>query len=238
VRFSWRIDGASDPSGPVDRARGQGSIRSIGENTVRIKTALQVVGVALSLLALPVVAAAQPAVFKADPVHSSVGFSIRHFVSDVDGRFKDFDGTIRFDPQHPADSGVQFTVQAASISTENADRDKHLKSPDFFDAEKFPALSFTSTKVTPKGGNSYDVTGNLTIRGVTKTITVPATFRGTVKTQQGEKAGFQSSFTINRMDYGVAWNRAVEGGGTILGDDVNVSIKIEATRAPAAAPGK
>jgi polyisoprenoid-binding protein YceI len=204
---------------------------------VRIKMSLQVLAVAL-LLALPRVVAAQPAVFKADPVHSSVGFTIRHFVSEVDGRFKAFDGTIRYDAAHPADSGVEFTVQAASISTENDDRDKHLKSPDFFDAAKFPTLSFTSTKVTPKGGNSFDVTGNLTIRGVTKTVTVPATFRGTAKTPQGEKAGFQSSFTINRMDYGVAWNRAAEGGGAMLGDDVNVSIKIEANRAPAAAAGK
>jgi polyisoprenoid-binding protein YceI len=202
---------------------------------VRIKMALPALCVALLL---PAAVAAQPVVYKADPVHSSVTFTIRHFVSEVDGRFKDFDGTIKYDAQHPADSSVQFTVQAASISTGNDDRDKHLKSPDFFDVAKFATLSFTSTKVTPKGSNAFDVTGNLTIHGVTKTVTVPASFLGTIKTPQGEKAGFKSSFTINRMDYGVAWNRAVEGGGSILGDDVKIDVKIEANRAAAAASSK
>jgi polyisoprenoid-binding protein YceI len=189
-------------------------------------------------LLLPAAVAAQPVVYKADPVHSSVTFTIRHFVSEVDGRFKDFDGTIKYDAQHPADSSVQFTVQAASISTGNDDRDKHLKSPDFFDAAKFPALSFASTKVVAKGANAFDVTGNLTIHGVTKTVTVPASFLGTVKMQKGEKAGFQASFTLNRLDYGVSWNRAIEGGGAMLGDEVTVNIDIEANRQQAAAPGK
>lgn len=193
------------------------------------------------MLALPVAvraAAAQPAAYKADPVHSKVGFSIRHLVSDVDGRFTDFDGMIKYDAQHPADSSVQFTVQAASINTGNDGRDKHLKSPDFFDAAKFPTLSFASTKVTPKGGNAFDVTGNLTIHGVTKTVTIPAKFRGEVKSPMGERGGFESSFTINRLDYGVAWNRAIEGAGAMLGDDVDVAIRIEAVRQPAAAAPK
>jgi polyisoprenoid-binding protein YceI len=198
--------------------------------------ALKTLAVAFVLAALPAIAAAQPAVYKADPVHSRVGFSIRHFVSDVDGRFKDFDGAINYDAQHPADSSVQFTVKAASIFTDNDQRDNHLKSPDFFDAAKFPALSFTSTRVTPKGSNSFDVTGNLTIKGVTKTVTVPASFLGVVKTPQGEVAGFKSSFTINRLDYGVSWNRVIEGGGGMLGDEVTININIEAHRqAPTAA---
>lgn len=205
---------------------------------MRIKKAVRALAV---LLLLPVAwrsAAAQPAAYKADPVHSKVGFSIRHLVSDVDGRFKDFDGTIKYDAQHPADSGVQFTVQAASINTGNDDRDKHLKSPDFFDVAKFPTLSFTSAKVVAKGNNTFDVTGNLTIRGVTKTITIPAKFRGEMKSPMGERAGFESSFTINRLDYGVAWNRAIEGGGSILGDEVKIDVKIEANRAAAAASSK
>jgi polyisoprenoid-binding protein YceI len=199
---------------------------------VRIRMAVQSLA---AMLLLPAIAAAQPAVYKADPVHSKVGFSIRHLVSEVDGRFTNFDGTIKFDPQHPADSSVQFTVQAASINTGNEDRDKHLKSPDFFDAQKFPTLTFTSTKVTPKGGNAFDVTGNLTIHGVTKTVTVPAKFRGAVKSPMGERAGFDSSFTINRLDYGVAWNRAIEGSGAMLGDDVDIAIRLEAARQAAAA---
>ncbi|HLX06315.1 MAG TPA: YceI family protein [Thermoanaerobaculia bacterium] len=202
---------------------------------MRIKNAVQALSVMLLLPMAWRSAAAQPAVYKADPVHSKVGFSIRHFVSEVDGRFGDFDGAVKFDAQHPADSGVQFTIQAASINTNNEARDKHLKSPDFFDAAKFPTLSFTSTKVTPKGDKTFDVTGNLTIKGVTKTVTVPAKFRGEMKTAMGERAGFESSFTINRLDYGVSWNRAVEGGGAMLGDDVDISIRIEAVRQPAAA---
>lgn len=198
---------------------------------MRIRLAVQALCVTL---AFPALAAAQPAAFKADPVHSKVGFSIRHIVSDVDGRFKDFDGAITYDAQHPEHSAVQFTVQAASIDTGNADRDKHLKSPDFFDAAKFATLTFTSTKVAAKGGNAFDVTGNLTIKGVTKTITIPAKFRGEAKTPMGDRAGFESSFTINRLDYGVAWNRALEGGGAMLGDDVDVSIRIEAVRQGAA----
>ncbi|HEV3455266.1 MAG TPA: YceI family protein [Thermoanaerobaculia bacterium] len=202
---------------------------------MRIKKALQTLSVMLLLPVAWRTAAAQPAVYKADPVHSKVGFSIRHLVSDVDGRFKEFEGTIKYDAQHPADSSVQFTVQAASINTGTDDRDKHLRSPDFFDVAKFPTLSFTSTKVVPKGNNAYDVTGNLTIRGVTKTVTIPAKFRGEVKSPMGERAGFESTFTVNRLDYGVAWNRAIEGGGTILGDDVDVSIRIEAVKQGAAA---
>ena len=202
---------------------------------MRIRMALS--GLVVALL-LPALAAAGPVAYKADPVHSKVGFTIRHFVSHVDGRFRDFDGQIRYDAQNPTNSTVQFTVQAASIFTDNEDRDKHLKSPDFFDAAKFPALSFASTKVVAKGANAFDVTGNLTIHGVTKTVTVPASFLGTVKMQKGEKAGFQASFTLNRLDYGVSWNRAIEGGGAMLGDDVTVNIDIEANRQQAAAPGK
>lgn len=195
---------------------------------MRIKMA--VLGLVVLLL-VPALAAAEPVAYKADPVHSSVGFSIRHFVSDVDGRFHDFDGVIQYDAQNPTHSSVQFTVQAASISTENPDRDKHLKSPDFFDVAKYPTLTFTSTKVTPAGSNSFEVTGNLTMHGVTKTVTIPASFLGTVKMPKGgEKAGFKSTFTLNRLDYGVAWNRAIEGGGAMLGDEVTINIKIEANR--------
>jgi polyisoprenoid-binding protein YceI len=201
---------------------------------VRIRMAVPSLS-AMILLLLPAIAAAEAVVYKADPVHSKIGFTIRHFVSEVDGRFNVFDGTIKYDPQHPADSSVQFTVQAASINTANDDRDKDLRSPNFFDVAKFPTLSFTSTKVTPKGADTFDVTGNLTIHGVTKTVTVPAKFRGSLKTPMGERAGFESSFTINRLDYGVTWNRAIEGGGSILGDNVDIAVRIEAPRQAAAA---
>jgi polyisoprenoid-binding protein YceI len=200
------------------------------ETTVRFKTILQAVAAILAMLWLPLAAAAQPATYKVDPVHSGVSFTIRHFVSEVEGRFKEYAGTIKYDAQHTADSSVQFTVQAASIDTGNDSRDKDLRSDNYFGVEKFPTLSFVSTKVTPKGGDTFDVTGNLTIKGVTKTITIPATFLGEMKTKMGERAGFRSAFTIKRSDYGVS------GGAGIVGDDVNITIRVEAVREPAAAP--
>jgi len=197
---------------------------------VRTKTILQALVVMIVMLCLPLAAAAEAATYKVDPVHSGVSFTVRHFVSEVEGRFKDYAGTIKFDAQHPADSSVQFTVQAASIDTGNDSRDKDLRSDDYFGVEKFPTLSFVSTKVTPKAANSFDVTGNLTIKGVTKTITIPASFLGEMKTQMGQRAGFRSAFTIQRADYGVT------GGGAIIGADVNITIRVEAVREPAAAP--
>jgi polyisoprenoid-binding protein YceI len=201
---------------------------------MRSKTMVQALSL---LLLLAAAAAAELVVYKVDPVHSSVGFSIRHFVSEVDGRFREFEGTIKYDKQNPAASSVQFTIQATSLDTDNPDRDKHLRSPDFFDVQKYPTLSFASTSVAPKDANTLNVTGNFTLRGVTKQLTIPVAVLGTAKTPMGERAGFKTSFTINRMDYGVAWNRALEGGGSILGDDVTISLKVEAVRAaPAPAP--
>jgi len=182
----------------------------------------------LLALALPALASAAPVVYKVDPDHSSVGFSIRHFVSNVQGRFKDFDGTVKYDKQNPAASSVEFTAQVASIDTDNKDRDNHLKSPDFFDAAKFPTMTFTSSSVKAKDANTLDVTGNLTIHGVTKTVTIPVSVLGTVAAQGREKAGFESNFTIDRKDYGVQWNRVLDTGGTMLGNDVKIVVSVEA----------
>jgi polyisoprenoid-binding protein YceI len=148
----------------------------------------------------------------------------------VPGRFKDFEGTIKYDRQNPPASTVEFTAQAASIDTDNADRNNHLKSPDFFDAQKFPTLTFTSTSVQAKDANTLNVTGNMTIHGVTKTITIPVSVLGTVKTPKGEKAGFEADFTIDRKDYGVQWNRVLDTGGTMLGNDVKISVSVEANQ--------
>lgn len=186
---------------------------------------------ALSLaLLVPAFAGAEVIPYKVDAAHSGVGFTIRHFVTNVPGRFKDFDGAIKYDPQNPAASSVQFTVKAESIDTANADRDRHLRSPDFFNVEKNPNWTFTSTKVVAKDKDTLDVTGDLTINGVTKSVTVPVDYLGTVKTPNGEKAGFETSFTINRKDYGIVWNRVLDAGGTVLGEDVKVNIAIEANR--------
>jgi polyisoprenoid-binding protein YceI len=189
---------------------------------------------ALGLLA-PALALADTAVYKVDPDHSSVNFVIRHFVSNVPGRFTDFDGTVKYDQQNPAASSVEFTVQAASIDTDNDDRNNHLRSPDFFDVQKFPTLSFSSTSVKPKDADTLDVTGDLTIHGVTKQVTIPVDILGTLKTPRGEKAGFETSFTVNRKDYGVLWNRVLDAGGTVLGEDVKINIAVEADRQTAQA---
>lgn len=190
---------------------------------------------ALALL-VPALALAEAAVYKADPDHSAVGFSIRHFVSNVPGRFKEFDGTVKYDKQNPAASSVEFTVPAATIDTGNGDRDNHLRGPDFFDVQKFPNLTFTSTEVKAKDADTLEVTGDLTMHGVTKRITIPVDVLGTFKTPNGEKAGFETSFTINRKDYGIIWNRVLDAG-SVLGDDVKITISVEANR-QAAAPAK
>ncbi len=189
---------------------------------------------ALALL-VPALALADAAVYKVDPAHSAVGFTVRHFVSNVPGHFRDFDGMIHYDKEKPTASKVEFTVRAASIDTANGDRDNHLRSPDFFDAEKFPTLSFTSTGVKPVDADTLEVTGDLTIHGVTKEVTIPVEILGTMATPRGEKAGFETAFTVNRKDYGVIWNRVLDAGGAMLGEDVKVSIAIEADRQPAQA---
>lgn len=187
-------------------------------------------------LLLPALAAAEPAVYKVDNGHSAVSFTIRHFVSNVPGRFGDFAGTIKYDAQNPAASSVEFTVQATSINTDNADRDNHLRSADFFDVQKQPTWTFVSTKVARKDADTLDVTGDLTIKGTTKRITIPVELLGSMKTPRGEKAGFETSFTIDRKDYGIEWNRVLDTGGAVLGNDVKITIAIEADRQQAEAP--
>jgi polyisoprenoid-binding protein YceI len=184
----------------------------------------------LLALFVPALAAAEPAVYKVDPDHSGVGFTIRHFVSNVPGRFRDFDGSIRYDPLDPAASSVELTVRAVSIDTNNNDRDDHLRSADFFDVQKFPTLTFTSTEIKPKEAGLLEVTGDLTLHGVTRRITLPVQALGTVKTPNGEKAGFEAVFTLNRKDYGITWNRVLDAGGAVLGDEVKITVDVEASR--------
>jgi polyisoprenoid-binding protein YceI len=192
---------------------------------------------ALFLASASLLAAADT--FQFDKNHTTVGFRIRHFVSKVDGRFKDFDGVISIDRQNPSASKVELTIQAASIDTGTESRDKHLKSPDFFDVEKFPTITFKSTKVVSKGNDNYDVTGDFTMHGVTKSITVPVKSGGFLKMGKVEKAGFELvNFKLDRKDYGITWNRAVDQG-VMLGDDVDINVQVEANHSlePPAAPG-
>jgi len=190
-------------------------------------------------LALPGAASVPPAAtgsYSVDKTHSEVGFQVRHFVSKVRGGFADFSGSIRIDAEKPEASHVEFTVKVASIDTKEPKRDAHLKSPDFFDAEKYPEIRFVSRKVVPAGEARYDVTGDLTMRGVTKEVTLPVIFTGFVKTPfDDERAGFETSLTLNRKEFGINWNKALDQGGYVLGDDVAISINLETVKVKAAA---
>jgi polyisoprenoid-binding protein YceI len=175
--------------------------------------------------------ASAPEVYTIDKGHSEATFRVRHLVTKVRGRFKEFSGTIRLDRAHPERSFVEFSIDAASIDTDVPDRDTHLKSPDFFDVAKFPSLTFASSRIVPAGGDRYEVKGTLTMRGIQKEITLPVTFLGFAKDPWGnEKAGFEFETKLNRKDFGMVWNAALDTGGFILGDEVTVSINLETLR--------
>jgi polyisoprenoid-binding protein YceI len=185
----------------------------------------------LSLLVAALgVAAILPAAetYVIDKNHSDASFQIRHFASKVRGRFADFGGTIQADPAKPEASSVEFTIKTASIDTNQPDRDKDLRSANFFDAEKFPEITFKSTKVTPAGKDKYDVTGTLTMHGVSKEITLPVTLLGMMKDPRGnEIASFELETKLNRKDFGINWNKTLDNGGLMLSDDVVVQISLE-----------
>jgi polyisoprenoid-binding protein YceI len=170
-------------------------------------------------------------IYAIDKTHSDVSFRIRHLVTKVRGRFADFDAEIRVVPGNPQDSSVRFTVRTASVDTDLPDRDQHLRSADFFDAEKYPEITFVSSRIRPVGGDRYDVTGLLTLRGVTREITLPVTFLGFAVDPWGnDKAGFETEVDLNRKDFGMIWNAALDNGGVVLGDKVTVSIALEVVR--------
>lgn len=182
------------------------------------------------------VAGAATETFVFDKAHSQVGFQIRHFLTKVGGRFRDYDGRIVIDRQNPANSRVDVTIQAASIDTGNEKRDADLRSANFFEVEKYPTITFKSTKVTPNGKDLYEVTGDLTIHGVTKTVIVPVRHTGFLNLGKMEKAGFEVTFPLNRKDFGITWNRVMDAGGAMLGDDVQITVLVEANKEMPAAP--
>jgi polyisoprenoid-binding protein YceI len=174
--------------------------------------------------------------FVVDKMHSEAVFQVRHLVSRVSGKFDDFSGKISVDRAKPSDSSVVFTIKTAAINTGVADRDKDLRSANFFDVEKYPEISFKSTSVRPSGKkDTYDVTGTFTMHGVTKTLTLPVEFLGFIKDPWGgERAGFTLHTTLNRKDYGINWNKVLDNGGTLLSDDVDITVNIEAAKSAAA----
>ena len=171
----------------------------------------------------------QPVKWSADAIHSSVKFTVKHLmVSEVEGRFKVFDGAMETSAADFTDAKVNFTVDVASINTDNDMRDKHLKSDDFFNADKFPKMTFTSTSFRKTSGSNYELEGNLTIRDVTKKVKFMVTYGGTMVDPYGNtKAGFKATATISRKEYKLLWNAMTEAGGAVVGDDVNILLNLE-----------
>jgi polyisoprenoid-binding protein YceI len=165
-----------------------------------------------------------------DPTHSSVDFTIRHMmIAKVKGTFHTFEAQIEADPADLTTASISISVDMASIDTRNADRDNHLRTGDFFEVEKYPKLTFEATSITKSGEGEYNVTGNVTLHGVTRPETFAVTFEGAGKDPWGNhKAGFSAEGAIKRSDYGLTYNAALETGGVLIGDEVKIHIEIEA----------
>ena len=176
--------------------------------------------------------------FKIDPVHSTVGFAVKHMVvNTVHGRFNDCNGQILYDDKDPSKSSVNVTIKSASINTDNAQRDTHLKSPDFLDVEKFPEITFQSKSIEKKS-DGFIAHGVLTIRGVSKNVDLPFKVNGPIAVGNNGLLGAEASLTINRQDYGVSWSKSLAPGELVVGDDVKIDINVEAKQVkPGAAAG-
>lgn len=170
-----------------------------------------------------------------DPSHSRIGFVARHaMVTKVRGSFNDVTGSGYFDAADPSRSHLEVTIQAASIDTRNADRDAHLRSNDFFDMENHGEIRFVSTSVGPTDGGEYRVTGDLTIKGVTKPITVDLEYTGNAVDPFGNtRIGLEGSVKVNRKDWGVNWNAALEAGGVLVSEKVDIEFEVSAIKNPA-----
>jgi polyisoprenoid-binding protein YceI len=184
--------------------------------------------VALAACVLPSVCWAKT--YTVDPDHSSVTFRVRHLFTEVEGRFGQYKGTVVFDPQKPEAAKVTGTIQAASVDTDVKQRDDDLRSANFFDVPKFPDITFESTSITDV--NKTDMTGkvhgNLTMHGVTKPVVLDAKFLGEAQDPWGnKKAGFHAEGTIDRRDWGLTWNKALEAGNVLVGDEVKIRIDAE-----------
>jgi polyisoprenoid-binding protein YceI len=172
--------------------------------------------------------------YKIDSSHSNIEFVTRHFVSKVKGQFTDFNGELSFDPKKPTDSKVNAVVKVTSVNTSNQKRDAHLQSDDFFAAQKYPTFTFVSKKITAdgkdaKGNAKYKMMGDLTMRGVTKPVTFDVEYLGEAKGMDGKPmVAFTASSKISRKDFGINWNKALDNGGFVLSDDVEINLNIEA----------
>ncbi len=163
-----------------------------------------------------------------DPAHSEIKFKVKHLViSTVTGRFNNFSGTVQANRPDFSDARIQFKADVNSISTNNEQRDGHLKSPDFFDAGNYPALKFQSASIARKGEGEYALAGNMTIRGTSRPVILNVVYNGTVKGFEGDVAAFEITGTLNRQDFGLRWNAMTETGGVVVSDDVKLDIVVE-----------
>ena len=169
--------------------------------------------------------------YAVDRTHSEVLFRVRHLLSRVGGQFKDFAGTLEFDPQRPEAAQVEFTVETASIDTGVADRDTHLRSDDFFAVESHPRMTFTSERIVKTGDDSFDVHGTLTLRGTARPVTLKATYLGLAKDPWGnEKIAFEATTRLNRKEFGLTWNAALETGGFLVSDKIRLEFDVSAVK--------
>jgi len=184
--------------------------------------------IAALLILIALSALSQADTLKIDPVHSTVGFKIRHLFANVTGRFTDVSGTINVDPAHPGNASVNATIAIKSIDTANAMRDKDLRGPNFFESDKFPTMTFQSSKVVLSGTQEADLTGDLTLHGVTKPVTLHVQFLGKGPGMMGgTTTGWEATGSINRSDYGLTWSKTIEGT-KLVGDDVSIDLEITA----------
>ena len=174
--------------------------------------------------------------WKIDPAHTNVQFSVRHMmISNVRGEFVKVGGTVQLDDQDPTRSKVQATIDAATLNTREPKRDEHLRSPDFFDVAKYPTITFTSKTIEKTGDNRFKMTGDLALHGVTRAVVLDVESSGApIKDFMGStRAGARATTRVNRKDFGIVWNKALDGGGIAVGDEVEVTIDVEAIKQPA-----
>jgi len=187
--------------------------------------------VLLAALAAPALAQST-STWEIDPAHSNIQFGVRHLmISTVKGRFPKFTATAVADEKEPTRAIVEASIDTASIDTGEAKRDEHLRSPDFFDVAKYPTISFKSTKVEAAGDRRFKLYGDLTMHGVTKPVVLDVEATPEVKGMRGEtRAGARATTKVNRKDFGINWSKSMDGGGVVVGDDVDVTIEVEGVR--------
>ena len=169
------------------------------------------------------------ATYKIDPAHSEIHFKVRHMmISNVAGSFDKFDAAMESSAPDFSDAKISFVAETSSVNTNNAQRDGHLQSPDFFDAAKYPKLTFTSTSIEKKSAEEFKLNGNLTIRDVTKPVSLNVTYGGTLTDGYGQKkSGFEIEGSLNRKEFGLVWNMPVEAGGVLVSEDVKLQINVQ-----------